>query len=296
LTGTPSRLYEGHDKVKDNPSRSGNTAVVLVLGAFALSAMAGTIEAFQFERSNFSPRLGIYYDWVRYGSAYGARLTEDPVPGSPLLQEQIQLERGDIITHLDNTPIAGPAELENHHGQTAIAFVNIRTHASEARWLYLPAMGAPTVPSSADGLIETRFSSRSSPRLGINYEWVRYGAAYGARLTDGPLPGSPLLQEQIQLERGDMITHLDNMPISGSADLENHHGQTAVAFVNVRTGQPQANWAFLPAMNAAVPGNSFQGASEPNLGGPQKPVKPKLRPVPAALPEVKPLPEDLERS
>ena len=90
-----------------------------------------------------------------------------------------------------------------------------------------------------------------------------------------------------------MITHLDNIPISGPAELENHHGQTAVAFVNVRTGQPQANWAFLPAMNAPVLGYSGSRASQ---GGLQKPVRPELRPLPPPLPELKPLPEDLESS
>jgi hypothetical protein len=282
--------------MRGKPNSFGYLSSLIFAAGLALSATPAKLEAFQSESSNFSPRLGIYYEWVHYGSAYGARLTEDPVPGSPLLQEQVQLERGDMITHLDNSPITGPAELENHHGQTAVAFVNVRTKAPEARWLYLPAMGTPGVPRSGGGLLETSYTPGFSPRLRIYYEWVRYGGAYGARLTADPVPGSPLLQEQIQLERGDMITHLDNSPITGPAELENHHGQTAVAFVNVRTGQPQASWAFLPAMNAPVPGNSGRSASESHLDGLQKPVKPELRPLPPPLPELKPLPEDLESS
>ena len=186
--------------MKSKPDRLGRVGALVLAGALALIVRTEKIEAFQ-SQSNFSPRLGVYYEWVRYGGAYGARLTDDPVPGSPLLQEQVQLERGDMITHLDNIPITGPAELENHHGQTALAFVNVRTGAAEARWLYLPAMAAPSVPRSTGGLMETGYTPGYSPRLGINYEWVRYGGAYGARLTADPLPGSPLLQEQVQLER-----------------------------------------------------------------------------------------------
>ena len=53
----------------------------------------------------YSPRLGIYYELAPYGEAYGALLVEDPVVHFPLRQLNQRLERGDMITHLDNIAI-----------------------------------------------------------------------------------------------------------------------------------------------------------------------------------------------
>ena len=88
---------------------------------------------------------------VSDGPTSGARLAADPVAGSPLLQEQLQLETGDTITHLDGLAVTDAASLENHHGQSSVQFVNVRTGASEARWVFLPAMDAPGIPASLTG-------------------------------------------------------------------------------------------------------------------------------------------------
>jgi hypothetical protein len=117
--------------------------IILLLAMPTLSA-----DAQEASNSQYSRRLGIYYEFVRYGNAFGARLKTDPVPGSPLLQAQAQLERGDMLTHLDGYPITGTAQLENHHSKTSVTFVNVRTGRPEVRWVYLPIQGAPGVPPS----------------------------------------------------------------------------------------------------------------------------------------------------
>ena len=67
---------------------------------------------------------------------------------------------------------------------------------------------------------------------------------YGARLSRYPVPGSPCAY--LQLEPGDMIISLDNLPFYGTNDILAHVGQTSMVFVNVRTNQPQAANLFLP--------------------------------------------------
>ncbi len=67
---------------------------------------------------------------------------------------------------------------------------------------------------------------------------------YGARLTRYPVAGSPCAY--LQLEPGDMIVSLDNMPFYGPNDIRAHYGQTTVMFVNIRTGFPQPGNLLLP--------------------------------------------------
>lgn len=135
-------------------SRLGIVSAVLVLGLPVASSYCSQPTA-----NSYSRRLGIYFTLERYGSGYGARLTADPVPGSPLRQAQVQLERGDMVTFVDSMPIRGPEDLENHYGQTAVAFVNVRTGAAEARWVYLPALSDPGLPTPAS------YADRSLPPI-----------------------------------------------------------------------------------------------------------------------------------
>jgi len=108
----------------------------------------------QTPNGRYSPRLGIYYEMVPVNGGSGARLTANPVARSPLITREGQWERGDIITHLDSMPITSPAELENHHSQTAVSYINARTGQMESRWVNLPAMngpGTPAYPTSGPG-------------------------------------------------------------------------------------------------------------------------------------------------
>jgi hypothetical protein len=238
-------------QISPNLGRAGlrGRIVPLSLLALLIGALLPPANAWQASQRLYSQRFGVYYELVPIGDAYGARLTGLPVPGSPLLQGQAVLETGDIITHLDSVPITAAAELERHHSQTAVAFVNVRTGQAEARWVYLPALGDSGVPPSSS-YVPTSYTSGYSPRLGIHYDFVRYGNALGASLRSTPVPGSPLRQAQVQLERGDMITHLDGAPITNAASLEDHFAQTSVTFVNVRTGRAEGRWVFLPVQGA----------------------------------------------
>jgi hypothetical protein len=94
-------------------------------------------------RDSYSPQLRIYYQLEPYGRAYGARLTQPPLPGSPVGQPQIQLEAGDMIVGLDDIAITSPQELETHVAQTKVTFVNVRTGVREARWATLPGTANP---------------------------------------------------------------------------------------------------------------------------------------------------------
>ncbi|WP_169980105.1 PDZ domain-containing protein [Tautonia rosea] len=100
--------------------------------------------------------------------------------------------------------------------------------------------------------------------LGIYYRLEPYGNAQGARLTHYPVAGSPA--SQIQLEPGDMITALDGQPIYGPNDLLNHSAQTSVQFVNIRTGQPQVNWVFIPTVNPGPVPGPFPQPVPPGFG------------------------------
>ncbi|WP_152049366.1 PDZ domain-containing protein [Tautonia marina] len=103
--------------------------------------------------------------------------------------------------------------------------------------------------------------------LGIYYRLEPYGNSQGARLTQYPVAGSPA--SQIQLEPGDMITALDGQPIYGPNDLLNHTAQTSVQFINIRTGQPQLNWVFIPTVGPGpVPPPFPQPAPPPFPPGP----------------------------
>jgi S1-C subfamily serine protease len=111
---------------------------------------------------------------------------------------------------------------------------------------------APAAPPAA---------AQYSPRMKIYFNLTPYGTYYGAQLTQDPFPGSPLRQPQINLKAGDTITHLDGVPLTSALQLEQHHSQTSVTFVNVRTGQIKTRWAHLPPPDAGVAGGPVPGMS-----------------------------------
>ena len=80
--------------------------------------------------------------------------------------------------------------------------------------------------------------------LGGSYQLVSYGQSYGARLTRYPPANSPAAL--LGLEPGDMIVGLDNQAIRRPEDLDSHWAQTAVTFVNIRTGQLESRSVFIP--------------------------------------------------
>lgn len=72
----------------------------------------------------FSPRLKAYFTIERVHAAgqcfVAAKLVSNPLPGSPL--NQAGLQRGDIITRLDNVRVTSFYELENHYALTTVRF------------------------------------------------------------------------------------------------------------------------------------------------------------------------------
>jgi hypothetical protein len=262
-------------------------AIALALGASAAPGRA------QPANSRYSPRLGIYYRLERYGNAYAARLTTAPVPGSPMWQDQIQLEEGDRIIQLDGNSISGPNDLENHFAQTSVVLIDIRTGRQNTGSVYLPPMEAPGVPRPGARRGGGSYIGTYSPRLGIYYRLERLGEAFVARLTAAPVPGSPMWQDQIQLEEGDRIIQLDGNSISGPNDLENHFAQTSVTFLNVRTGQAEARQVFLPPMTAPkVPNPVGEPARPENLPVDPEPL-PDLVEPPPRLPMISEIPVEI---
>ena len=134
--------------------------------------------------------------------------------------------------------------------RSALAVVAISPLVPSALAQVAPSMRAP-IPGM-----------QYSPRLGVSFQLVPYGRAFGALLTENAPGWSPLGQPQIQLEQGDTITHLDGVPITHAGELETHHSRTTVTFVNIRTGRPQVSFADLPPLNDPGPGPI------PNPGGP----------------------------
>ena len=56
----------------------------------------------------------------------GARLTQDPTPGSPAAQ--LQLEPGDTIFELDGIRFRQHQDVLNHTAWTTMRFINVRTN------------------------------------------------------------------------------------------------------------------------------------------------------------------------
>ena len=80
---------------------------------------------------------------------------------------------------------------------------------------------------------------------------MQVGGAAGAQLTRTPandagvsniwVNGSP-----VRLEPGDVIDHLDSLPIREAVDVMNHHGRTVGSFIDRRTGRAFAGVMDLP--------------------------------------------------
>jgi S1-C subfamily serine protease len=74
-----------------------------------------------------------------------------------------------------------------------------------------------------------------------------------------------LRQPQINLKAGDTITHLDGLPLTSTLQLEQHHSQTSVTFVNGLTGQIKTRWTLLPPPGAGVGGGDAGGGPVPGM-------------------------------
>ena len=144
---------------------------------------------------------------------------------------------------------------------------------------------AATIPGASDARAQQAYAAQApsvgraaaySPNLGCSYEMFPYGQGFALRLAGPPAPNSPLRQPQIQLEAGDTIVALDDIPITNTTMLETHHSQTKVTFINTRTNQIEARWVYLPA----------QGVPPVPPPYPPMPPQPPVPPYPPAGPFV----------
>jgi hypothetical protein len=186
------------------------------------------------QREFFAPNIGIRFRMVPVGGASGARLTQDPQPGGGAAQ--LRLEPGDTIYNLDGLPIREAVDVMNHHGRTGVSFINIRTGQPQAGVMRLPDY----TPSPPDMPQESYAAN-----LGMHYQLIPYeGGTLGARLSRTAYGNTPAAI--MQLERGDMIIRLDGQPIHRPEDVLSHVDQTAVEFVNIRTGKIETRSVQLP--------------------------------------------------
>jgi hypothetical protein len=186
------------------------------------------------QREFFAPNIGIRFRLVPVGSAAGARLTQDPVPGSGAAA--LRLEPGDIIYNLDGLPIRDAVDVMNHHGRTDVSFINVRTGGAQADVMMLPAY-TPLPPDVPQEIY--------AANLGMHYQLMPYeGDTFGARLSRTATGNTPAAV--IQLELGDMIIRLDGQPIKKAEDVLAHIDQTTVDFINIRTGKVETRAVQLP--------------------------------------------------
>ncbi|GAC1467047.1 MAG: hypothetical protein NVSMB9_08240 [Isosphaeraceae bacterium] len=142
---------------------------VLTFGTWPSAASAQEI---------FCRNLGIYYQLVPYGQAYGARLTRNPLPKSPAAQ--LTLEVNDMIIFLDNQTIGEPEDLEKHIARTDVTFVNIRTNQPETQsvnvphWVALDRLSRSAVDDIRKGLIkyEKPYIQVNGDTLAWNFDFV----------------------------------------------------------------------------------------------------------------------------
>jgi len=107
-------------------------SVLFALGLLALGSWPPVASAQEY----FARNLGIYYQLAPYGQSYGARLTRNALPMSPLGQQGF--ETGDMIVALDQQGIGRPEDLDSHWAQTDVSFINIRTNQVELRSVWVP--------------------------------------------------------------------------------------------------------------------------------------------------------------
>ena len=81
--------------------------------------------------------LGITYEQIQYDNGtFGARLTKEPMPGSPAAQ--LQLEPGDTVFELDGMRFRQHQDVLSHTAWTKIRFVSVRTNCVQGARVYIP--------------------------------------------------------------------------------------------------------------------------------------------------------------
>lgn len=91
---------------------------------FAQKSLRRIIEPTPAPAGRYSEKLHAHFavEYVNVGGYYfeAARLTANPLPGSPL--NSLGLRSGDIISRLDNRRVTSYWELENHYSNTSVRY------------------------------------------------------------------------------------------------------------------------------------------------------------------------------
>lgn len=144
----------------------------ILLGSIAAPAQA------QYGASGYSRQLGIYYQIV----GNGARLTANPVAGSPMAQ--IRLEAGDVITALDGQAIRSGADLDNHVSQTSVTLVDVRTGQTKVGYVNLAGTVAGQ-PDPSPGQLKLKWKCNAYHTMHDNPSDCSDPGKGGVWVTDG---------------------------------------------------------------------------------------------------------------
>jgi hypothetical protein len=186
-----------------------------------------------------APNLGIAFTLVRIGDAAGARLTRLPMAKSAA--GQLRLEPGDTIIRLDGLPIRAAVDVLNHHGDTEVVFINVRTGLPQSAVVKLPDWTPPP-----PGAPREYFAAN----LGIHFQLIAYNGDWGARLSRTASAGTPA--GALKLERGDMIMRLDEERIKAAEDVGNHVDLTRIELIDIRTGKHRTTSVPLPGPEKGI--------------------------------------------
>ncbi|GHT17958.1 hypothetical protein FACS1894189_4880 [Planctomycetales bacterium] len=89
---------------------------------------------------SYSPKLGASFRIEKMqipGYKFtAARLTSDPVEGSPL--NKVGLRKGDVITRLDDSAVDSLGELESHEKNTLMRYIKTGTTKVQLAQIYVP--------------------------------------------------------------------------------------------------------------------------------------------------------------
>lgn len=181
--------------------------------------------------AQYSPRMRIYFNLKPYGPYYGAQLTQNPPPGTPLSQPQINLKAGDTITQLDGVPLTSAAQLEQHHSQTSVTYVNARTGQINTRWTILPppdggGAGSGPAPGMSLGImaVTVQVNIPGAAAAGIpGFPTPPRPTTAALRITE-VTPGSPAALAR--LRPGDTILTAGQFSTGSSEELRNAIAQS----------------------------------------------------------------------
>jgi len=179
-------------------------------------------------------------------TVYMLRIT-DVIAGSAAAKAG--LKTGDVIESVNDETVTTPNELARIvRGSNGVLELSLKgRNGNKFKTIDLRAAGgrAPVPP---------QFDEIYIPHMGIYYKKVPYqDGTFGAQLTRDAVSGSPATQVRLEatpqpnrLEQGDTIIEMDGQRFRTDAEVRNHRSETAIRFIDSRTGQTMAGSFTLP--------------------------------------------------